>query len=428
MTLRQKHVRWIAAGVVLAVVLAPLAVLTAYILSLRGDAYGSAIARELVTRLRCEATIRGARPAGPLSATADEADLVWRTETGQVAFHLEGISAAKDSSTGVWHVTAAEGRLDIQSQDLRETLGTWNQRLVQPAGLRPGEAGLRPGEAGTEELLTVKTDTFTVAVASDLLNCEEHGAMRFEKGPVPPLLLVHFYRQTEREAGKPGGMRVGIHLDPRSPAGVFQVAQVRAGRLPMNMLAPCLVGSLHRTLTSGAADVEATWSRAGWTPEGSAANAPRHIRLTAGGIDLAEWTARLPGGPVRGTAALGLVYAQDEQGATSVTVDLTAGGGDVSPQTLQWLQGLGAGLRAADTASASRIAFDRLAFHGKSAGGRGQFVGKTNLQGFVPLITARVWGLEVPLLSTAGRTFDARAFWAAFRQALATEPLSAEGK
>lgn len=386
----------------LVAVLGPLAALATYAWSLRGDAYSRAVAADLESRLRCEADVRGARPTGPASATADGVDLTWTTASGQVAFRLKNVSATRGPA-GAWRVTAGHGRLEVQTQNLRETLESWNQRLVQPTG--------------ADTAVAVKVEGFTVALASDLVAAEERGTFEFDVG-LPTPLWARFHGESAASQ-RPGNFRLAVHLDPRSPAGVFQMLSAHLEGVPAERLARVLVGPSAASPMAGTARIDMQWARAGWQPPGPSADELRHIKVSAKGLDLAEWTRSLPGGPIQAAGTLDLDYTEGDRGDGQLAVGLVGGRGSVSPETLRWLQNLPAGLKAADVAGGDRVAFDGLAVRCRVAGGRGRF--EAGNLGGPTLITGRAFGIPVPLLTAAPRPFDAGALWTALLEALTAE-------
>jgi hypothetical protein len=406
MPLRKKHVRRIVAAAVLLVVLAPLAALALYALSLRGDLYGRGVAKELASRLRCEADIRGARPTGPSSAAADGVDLTWDTGIGQVIFRLKNVTATRTAAG--WQVLADQGRLEVQTQNLRETLEVWNQRMVQPAG--------------ADTALTVRVESFTVALATDVAACEERGVFEFGLGVATPL-RARFHGENSAAGAKPGRFSLSVHLDPRSGAGVFQVLNAHMEGVPANRLARFLLGREAPTVTAGTARIEMQWARAGWQSPGPSADLPRHITVAAKGLDLAEWTPAIPGGPVRATADFGLDFTEADRGDDQLTVAVTAMDGAIGPETLRWLEELPMGLAAVHLPGHQAIAFDRLAVRCLVAGGRGRFETDHPMQ--TELISGHLMGARVPLLVAPARPFDAAALWAELAKALTAEPPAA---
>ncbi len=108
---------------------------------------------------------------------------------------------------------------------------------------------------------------------------------------------------------------------------------------------------------------------------------------------------------------------------------LRAVGGDLSPETLQWLEGLPADLKVRPgAADALRVMFDRLEVRCSVQAGRGQFEGPMDLRGMVPLMTERVLAVDVPILGATGRPFDAAALWAAIARGLAGDESGGDGK
>jgi hypothetical protein len=100
-------------------------------------------------------------------------------------------------------------------------------------------------------------------------------------------------------------------------------------------------------------------------------------------------------------------------------VSLTSGAGTLSDETLRWLAGLPAGMAAAGPISAKTIAFDRLSLRCRIVGDRGQFEGPRDATGAIPLVTCRLFGVDVPILKASARTFDAGALWTALKPVLA---------
>jgi hypothetical protein len=399
MPLRKKHVRRIVAGLLFVLVLAPLAVLAALALGLRGDAYSNAMAAELSARLHCDAAVHGARPTGPGTAAAETVELVWQIGAGRVAFQLDDLVATRDA-TSAWRLTARSGQVAVKSDNLRETLQALNQRLVQPADDQPP--------------ITLAETPFTVAIESDLVTTRETGEFRLNKGHVTP------FEATFRRSTSAGRISVGIHLDPRSPAGAFQMLGARLDNLPVDRFGRCLLGPKPPATLAGTARVDITWGRAGWQQPPQNSDAFRHIVLNAKDLDLSQWTGSLPGGPMHGAATLSLTYVDDNDGPPQTIVAISARDGDIHPDTLRWLEGLGAGLKAPGSASNRPVTFDRLFARCNIEAGCGQFDGTRDLGGMIPLATTRLFGSEVPLLTATGRPFDAEMFWAILARALAS--------
>jgi len=135
--------------------------------------------------------------------------------------------------------------------------------------------------------------------------------------------------------------------------------------------------------------------------------------------DMARWTKSLPGGPITGEAELAVTYAKGCQGVPATEVVLKSGAGTLNDETLRWLAGLPAGMAAAGPISAKTIAFDRLSLRCRIVGDRGQFEGPRDATGAIPLVTCRLFGVDVPILKASARTFDAGALWAALKPVLA---------
>jgi hypothetical protein len=403
MTLRKKHIRRIVAASIFVVVAVPLAAMVLTALGLRGNAYGDAIAAQLAARLHCDAAIRGARPASPGEAAADSLELSWQTSSGPVTFRLDGITATLEPAG--WNVKARQGGLSLKVKDLREALSALNQRLVQPGKDRSPQ-------------VTLAVEAFTVTVDSDLATLEERGRLKIERGIDTPLMA-----RFETPGNVPEKIKMTVHMDPHSPAGVFQVARAHLDHVPAGRFATCLLGPEHPRELAGTVKIDVTWARSGRAqPKQQESEPAREVLLSAEGLDLAQWTAALPGGPIRAKdVALALEYTEETPGRTRTTVSLVGGDGDLGPETLRWLEGLPAGLKARPASTdALHVMFDRLQVRCTVQSGRGQFSGSLGMDGTTPILADRAAAAsESPILGAAGGAFDASALWSAISRALA---------
>jgi hypothetical protein len=403
MPLRKKHVRRIVLALLAAGVLGPLVFLACYAAYTRGGAYGRAIEEELASRLRCEATVRGARPTGVATAAADSVDLAWTAGEGRLALHLDGIRAERNSFG--WYVTAADGSLSLTGPAPWDTLAALNQRLVQA----DGAAQL---VAITANRLKVDLDLDTLKVESTARAVGLSNLSTFTLSLFPPDQGVARARPAMDEADSFQPVAI-LRLNPTSDRGVFDGLRVEAKDLPLGVVRRLLrAGSAP---ARGTADVNIAWH---W-PEAKA-NAARtaSIRASARKMDLAEWTKGIPGGPITGAAEVAVTHVKGRQGAPATEVILASGAGTLSDETLRWLTGLPAGLTAAGPISAKTIAFDRLALRCRIVGDRGQFEGPRDADGTIPILTCRLFGVDVPIVKASPRTFDAAALWAVLKPVL----------
>ena len=403
MPLRKKHVRRIVLALLAAGVLGPLVFLACYAAYTRGGAYGRAIEMELASRLRCEATVRGARPTGVATAAADSVDLVWTAGEGRLALHLDGIRAERNSFG--WYVTAADGSLSLTGPAPWDTLAALNQRLVQAGGA----AQL---VAITANRLKVDLDLDTLKVESTARAVGLSNLSTFTLSLFPPDQGAARARAARDEADSFQPVAI-LRLNPSSDRGVFDGLRVEAKDVPLSTVRRML--RTDSAPARGTADVSIAWH---WPEAKANAAGTTSIRASAHKIDLAEWTQGIPGGPISGTAELAVTHARGRQGAPATAVVLTSGAGTLSDETLRWLAGLPAGLTAAGPISAKTIAFDRLALRCRIVGDRGQFEGPRDADGTIPILTCRMFGVDVPIVKAGTRTFDAAALWAVLKPVL----------
>jgi len=404
MPLRKKHVRRIVLALLAAGVLGPLAFLACYAAYMRGGAYGRAIETELASRLRCEATVRGARPTGVATAAADSVDLAWTAGEGRLALHLDGIRAERNSFG--WYVTAGDGSLSLTGPAPWDTLAALNQRLVQA----DGAAQL---VAITANRLKVDLDLDTLKVESTARAVGLSNIKTFTLSLFPPDRGATRARAASDEADSLQPVAV-LRLNPGSDRGVFDGLHVEAKDLPLGVVRRLLrAGSAP---AHGTAELNIAWH---WSEAKASAAGTTSIRASAHKMDLAEWTRGIPGGPITGTAELAVTHVKGRQGAPTTEVILASGTGTLSDETLRWLMGLPAGLTAAGPISAKTIAFDHLALRCRIVGDRGQFEGPRDADGTIPILTCRLFGVDVPIVKAGTQTFDAAALWAALKPALA---------
>ena len=388
MPLRKKHVRRIVAALLVVGVLGPTIALFVYGVGMRGSAYGSAVAAELESHLRCKADVTNARPTGPSTAAAETVELAWATGQGTLTLRLDDLTA--ESNVYGWYVRAARGRLVLAGAGPAETLAALNQRLVQPAGstrlmsLIVERIELVLDTSGRR----LRTEVRAAAVSNMTTYTVSLYAPDTGKGP-----------SAEAAEAKP---LASLRLRPTSGRGVFESLKADAKGLPLGGAGPSDVTDIHATM-----DLAADWGQTDGRTKASS------VRLMLRGLDLAPWTRGTPGGPVTGTCDFALAYAQPAQGAPEADIFLDSGDGRISAATLGWLADLPAGLRAAPLAGAGMIDFDRITLRCRAAGGRGEFEASG-----APLVATRFLGVPVPLLWSSGKPFEVREVWPAVRDAL----------
>jgi len=408
MPLRKKHVRRTVLACLMAGVLGVAAALVVYGMTTRGAAYDRAIAAELESRLRCKATVTGARETGPGKAAADSVELEWRTGEGLIFFCFEDLAATRNKLSGWNHLTARRGLLVISSTDLEKCLATWNQRLVQTSLEK------------TDWSLDCRD--FTVAVRSDLAAVDKvKGRLLFL-----PTCVTFFDTVSEAPVDSDISIVLAADIDPMCPAGVLQHGRV----LLKNRTLACLMPRFREK--SGASESDETggfeieWQRKGWEPpEGRAKpHNPDTIVVKADNVDIAAWTAWIPGGPVQGKASVHMGCSwHDRESPNNWGIRISAAHGEISRETLKWLEGLPAGLKAvaATPGESGKLRFDRLQVNCEVLDGRGSFRGSIEGPAGIPLVTARFFGFDVPILAASPKPFDAAAVWAVVGPAMGIE-------
>ncbi|MBM4017070.1 MAG: hypothetical protein FJ288_01875 [Planctomycetes bacterium] len=396
MYLRKKHLRW-AVAAVLPVAAAAIAVaMTAWGLRVRGHA--RAAAAELESRLRCRAVVTALRPTGPASAVAGAVDLAWTAGGGRLALRMEDIKA--ESNAYGCHVRAARGILALEGPAPLETLAALNQRLVQPAGA-PGLASL------VVERLDVRLDvggrmlrTSIQAVA--LSNMTAYTVTLVRPETKNAALLG---RGEDTLLRKLAVMR----LNPASERGVLEYVKADIVSLALGRTA---AGEPRADAAiAGALDLEAEY-------EPADPARPAHLRAALRDLDLEPWTRSMPGGPMTGRAALLLSCDRPAHGPAELELRLDSGGGQISPALLEWLETLPAGLKAGATAGGGPLEFTGLCLRVRVTGNRARFEGPADAGGMAPIMTARVGGVEVPLVRASSRQFDVQEAWPPLAQAL----------
>ncbi|MBE3132062.1 MAG: hypothetical protein IMZ55_01200, partial [Acidobacteria bacterium] len=288
MTLRKKHLRRIVLALLVVGALVPVAGLVLYGLHVRGGAYSVALRTELESRLRCQAEVIGARPTGPSTAAADAVELTWTVGgSGRLTLRLAALTA--ESNAFGWYVTAAQGELLLEGHGPADVLAALNQRLVQaehPSRL----VALTVERLGVDAALPplrVQADVRAVALAS----MTTYALTFFDIGDF----------ETARDAPtretdlRPLAL---LRLNSTSDKGVFDGLRLERKDVPLSTLRRALPGGDEKAGADarGTADLAIDW----YWPETDAGAAV--VTVASKKMDLAEWTASLPGGPVTGTA------------------------------------------------------------------------------------------------------------------------------
>lgn len=414
MTLRKKHLRRIVLAVLVVGTLVPVVCLALYGLRLRGGAYSVALRTELESRLRCQAEVTGARPTGPSTAAADAVELTWTVgASGRLTLRLAGLTA--ESNAFGWDVTAAQGEFLLEGGNPADVLAALNQRLVQaehPSRL----VALRVERLGVDAALPplrVQTDVRTVALASmttyavafyDVREAEAaRDAPTLDETDVRPLAL--------------------LRLDSTSDKGVFDGLRLERKDVPLSTLRRALPGGDGKAGADarGTADLAIDW----YWPETDAGAAV--VTVAAKKMELAEWTASLPGGPFTGTADVAARYEKRGQEPPSLEVRLDCGGGTLGGETLNWLAGL-PGLSPLGPAGAGTVPFDRLTVHFLASRNRGWFAGDRDDRGAIPVMTLRWLGTDLPLLRATAAPLRPDGLWQALRESLELGPGTSRGE
>ncbi|HUU32293.1 MAG TPA: hypothetical protein VMY69_09360 [Phycisphaerae bacterium] len=393
MPLRKKHVRRLVLALLFVGVLGPLLAMIFYGLWLRGGAYGGAIETALASRLRCKAAVHGARPTGRAAAAVRTVDLVWDTASGRLAIHLDDVTATSDAYG--WHVTAACGRLALESSHPAAALTALNQRLVQI-----DEAS--PIASMTVHRLTLRLDLGACTAETDVRAAARTNAAAFH---------VHLFPPDEETADPIASLR----FQPASPHGIFDGLKADVQRLPLRSSAPPTAEGAAETTGAqvcGLLDLAADWR---W-PETHPAAAT--VQFAVHTLDPAPWTAALPGGPIRGEGTLEGTYTQSPEGPAELAVNLAIERGSIHAATVRWLEGLPAHLNGLGAVLRNRIGFDRFAWRCRTVGDQGEFEGEADSYGRIPLLMTRLFGCDVPLLWASAKPFDAGRLGPPLRRAL----------
>jgi hypothetical protein len=400
MPLRKKHVRRIVVIALMLGVFLPLVGLAAYAVSLRSGAYGRAVAAGLESRLRCTATVTGARPTGPSTAAADAVELTWQADQGRLTLRLEGLKA--ESNAYGWYVRAARGSLSHTGHGPAETLAALNQRLVQ----RPSSTQL---VSLVVDRLELRLDMGNRSAKTEVRAAVQSNATAYAVTFFDPAAFEAAARTTAGEV-KTHPLAT-LRLNPTSERGVFESLQADARQVPL----ACTVAGTPASHGDLSMDVAAAWDPS------AAPSRPATIQVVLHFADMAAWTKAVPGGPITGKGDLALACTRSARGPAEWLVGVEAKGGRLAPETLAWLSGLGAGLRTAKLGGAAPLDYDLIAVTCRATGDRARFEGRPDSTGGIPLVTTRLLGVELPLLWASPRSFSTSEVRPALEQALGLE-------
>jgi len=408
MPLRKKHVRVGLFAVIMVGVLGLVTTLVVYGLHVRSGAFGASLERALAERLRCEATVTGARPTGLSTAAADAVHLAWTASGGRMTLDLGDIEAIRNPDGVSWTISAADGQLGLTGDDPAATLAAINQRLVQVDANLP-----------VNYLYIQRLD---LALALPPLRVETRARLAlFPDGDgldvrlLDPDALDRPMREVDPESLRP---LARLRLAPTNEGGVFAGLHAARKHLPARALRRALGMPVSDTAAVAADTVDLTvdW----FWPEAD----PRagRIVLASRDLDLAAWTAGVPGGPVTGTATLDAAYTRTGNGETSMAFRLDAAGASLQGETLDWLAALPAPLVGWGAARPPRITVDRFEVRLQSEGRTARFRGSA-CRGMIPLAGVRWMGYDIPLVWASAEPFEALALWPAVHEALQAAPI-----
>ena len=401
MALRKKHVRRLVFALLFLFVLGPLAGLAFWGLWLRSGGLDARLERELASRLRCRALVRGAHPTGLHTAAADQVELLWRSGEGHLFVTLEDLQA--EAGALGWYVRAVRGSVALSGPDPAATLAALNQRLVQSEA--PQDAGQAPVLVSlVVERLSADLDAGLARISGEAaaVALGDGRVLRLTFLPADTLSAESVLRRNDTLVAP--AWKADLALEPASDRGVFGGLKIEAEGVPATEIRQLLSGAnADANAASGSFAIAVAWRRPETDPQAAT------VRVRGKGLDLADWTADLAGGPVTGRAALEVEYHQagDEAGRLEWRLE-SEGGGQISAEALRHLEASVPGGRGLGDLFTGRIGYERLGVHFRgAAGGRGALAEGEEQ----PLVTTTLFGEEVPLLWAEPETFDGAAAW-----------------
>ena len=397
MALRKKRVRRIVFVLLFLLVLGPLAFLVLYGAWLGSGGMNAELERELASRLRCKAHVRGAQPTGLKTAVASHVELLWRAGPGHLAVVLEDLEA--EANEFGWYVRAARGAVKIAGPDPAATLAAINQRLVQAE--TPQDAAQAPALVSlVVERLGADLDLGLARLSGEVATVALSDTRIFHVTFFPPLNAEPI-RSTTDTLEAPN-WTVVLLLDPASDRGVFGGLKVDAKDVPAAKIRE-LLGEPEEeaSRTAGTFDVSVRWH---W-PEGEADKATVAVR--GRDLELADWTRNVPGGPITGKVQADIECAKAGHGLPRLACDLKGdGGGLVSAETLRWLEETLPSVHGCGWLLTNSIGYERLAVNFRTtAEGLGCLAEGDDSP---PLLVTELFGEEVPILWATAEPFQGR--------------------
>jgi len=391
MALRKKHVRRIVFVLLFLLVLGPLAFLMLYRAWLGSGGMNAELERELASRLRCKAHVRGAQPTGLKTAVASHVELLWRAGPGHLAIALEDLEA--EANEFGWYVRAARGTVKIAGPDPAATLAAINQRLVQAETASPLVSLV-------VERLDADLDLGLARLSGEVAAVALSDTKVFRVTVCPPPTSAAA-RWTTHYLLAPK-WTVAMFLDPTSDRGVFGGLKVDAKDVPAAEIRQ-LLGEPEEgaSRTAGTFDVSVRWH---W-PEGEADKATVAVR--GRDLALADWTRDVPGGPITGKVQVNADYAQVGDGLARLTCNLKGdGGGLVSAETLRWLEETLPSAHGYGELLTDSIGYELLTVNFRTtAEGLGCLAEGDDSP---PLLVTELFGEEVPILWATAEPFQGR--------------------
>jgi hypothetical protein len=412
MPLRRKHVQAVVLAALGLLVFVPLVAVAVWGLWVSGGGMDEDLEARLAVRLRCRATVRGARPTGLRTAACREVELAWTAGSGGLTLRLEAVTGEKNVLG--WCLRAERGALALAGNEPHATLAALNQRLVRAEGEPPVVAVHVAALALDLDLadLVLKTECAALGLLEEGGTWEVTFRPAGEDAPMA------------RETGA-GPALAALALDLKSDRGVFRGLEAAFKGVPAARLVECVPGLRPGGgKSAGTFDVTVRWQR----PESGPASPGRgpaspgrspaaaEVKVTGSGLALAEWTAGLPGGPVQGPVRLEASWTRTWPGPAALAVAVESdGGGVISAEALRWLQ------EALPTAGScgrlldGPVGYDELAFRFHTIeGGQGTFHDGSK----ETRILTRLFGEPVLLLWTGPEPFAPGAVWEKVRPVL----------
>jgi len=315
MALRKKHVRRIVFVLLFLLVLGPLAGLVFYGLWLRSGGLDGEVEAILEARLRCRAKVDGVRPKGLSGTIARQVALTWNVGEGRLRLTLENLEAQRNDKGHTWNVSAERGTLELQGPNPTELLTALNHRLVQT------------DDAFDRIVLDVRNLDLSLDLAAVRISAE--GRLVVQPKEMDGTWYVVFddprwrpaaVQTPERQRPEP---TLWLLLTPTYSRGVFGGLKAYAAGVPTAQFA-----SLFACHPPMPPEASGTWTAVTFI-NWSALSDERQVHIKGKDLELADWTADVPGGPVTGRAALEVEYheAGDEAGRLEWRLESEGGGG-----------------------------------------------------------------------------------------------------